>query len=279
VFTRSLFGEKVGISVRSPNARNVDVRIIRANGKAPYVLPGFDPTLRDDQQGPAVPGAGQPQGSYSFRGLSPNLAALANGDDTPLASPFSSYLTPLGGQAQSASLSGTLSWDCGKPPAGAPATAAPTAAPLATLPDLTMTLADGTTHAGRTTPMTVLTMNGEVIAGGQAWDPSYPLQWFPPRPDAAFDVKAGSIVGLSLPDGWTLAPGPLDAATVAESTHWRGAVPDSVAHLAAVSSTASGSTYLVPGAGDWIVALTVNATGPDGSMLTGPYSFRLHVVS
>ena len=59
-----------------------------------------------------------------------------------------------------------------------------------------MTLADGTTHAGRTTPMTVLTMNGEVIAGGQAWDPSYPLQWFPPRPDAACRVQAAGKSGL-----------------------------------------------------------------------------------
>jgi hypothetical protein len=231
---------------------------------------GRGATFRVDRTDPS-------NGQLHFQNLTPDAETYP--EDRPLPSPLEPFLTPLGGNPAAAALSGTMTWNCGDPPAGMPATepthgATPIASP----------------GSGSNGPLAILTVAGVPgslsgsSCGGHfvgpdgipTWGDCFTSSWFVPT--GVLEVPAGSTLVFSAGGGYKLSSADMTLASVREVTRYRGGEPGSALTVHPSSSTQGRLRFGAPGVGDWVLLLPLEGKAADGSTFEALFTFHIRVV-
>ena len=220
-------------------------------------------------------GYGTGRGSITFHGLTPDPESYPWGN--PLPSPIDPFIRPLGDNEAARSLSGTMTWDCGAPPASVPVVEPsyvpePAGTPIAR-------------------PRAVLTIKGR--AGSWSGEARCGQNWIGPDgnpigglvqcggpqwgvPDEVVEVKAGSTLVFTVA-GFKLAPGDMTAAPADRVEYYRGGEPDVVVTIDPIASKQPSLSYLAPAPGDWVLVVPISGAAADGSTFSASYLFHVRV--
>ncbi len=259
-----LFGERVSLWLTG------------ANGEPTFQIERQD-LAQYDGTGAAFQsqGYGTGTGIIQFQDLTPNPESYPI--NQPLPSPLDPFVKPIGDNPDARSLSGTLTWDCGAPPAGLPEVD-PTPEPQPTdtgtpivRPKAVVTVGGNAWQAVgiASCGVDVYGPDGAPIGGeGQCGGPDWIV------PDAVVEAKPGSTLGLAI-EGFQLDPTDVTAAPVSRVEYFRGGAPDVIQTIHATSAAGGALTFAAPPAGDWVVRVQLGGIAPDGSRVHGDFFFHV----
>jgi hypothetical protein len=265
----SLFGEQVTLAINA----GVGVQPFEIDRPELALYDGTGATYQSD-------GIGRGTGTIRFQNLTPNPESYPL--NLPLPSPLDPFIKPIGGNPNARTLSGTVTWDCGAPPAGLPdADPTPEPVPTAAVPSA-MPIES---------PEAVLKASG--TAGSVPGSPWCGVAWYLPDgshvggigecggpfwsvPSPVLEVKAGSTLTFAIA-GFRLAPADVTVAPVARVEYFRGGTPDVTATIRATATAGGTLTCKSPATGDWVAAVHINGTAPDGSTVGGDFFFHIRV--
>jgi hypothetical protein len=266
--TQQLFGEDVSFDIAFGDQIEPSIYVGR-DGHASY-RPG--PTTGSVEL--TEHAADWSSGTMAFTDLAPDPETAEPG---PLPTPSDGWTKPIGGEPATAKLSGTVSWDCGSPPANLPSpepVSSESPAPDTTpppFPNPQLAVGDQSRRGEFGCGVTY-----EIDGSGGA-DACGPVQYQIVGANRTIRIRAGEMLTFRLPGSWTFVRWTVGWAPEADAEAYRGAQPDSFA-VKAEDSTASGSTITVqaPPEGEWSVVL--GWSGKDGSDTMNATSFYRVIV-
>jgi hypothetical protein len=266
--TQQLFGEDVSFDIGFGDQVEPTIYIGR-DGHASY-RPG--PTTGSVEL--TEHAANWSSGTMTFADLAPDPETA---DPGPLPTPADGWTKPIGGESATAKLTGTVSWDCGSPPANLPSPEP--ASSESPVPDAT--------HPPFPNPQLVVgdqSRRGEFgcgiayeIDGSSGVDDCGPVPYEVVGANRTIRIQAGEKLTFTLPGPWAFVRWTVGWAPEADTEAYRGAQPDSFL-VKAEDNTASGSTITVqaPPQGEWSVVL--GWSGKDGPDTMDARSFYRVIV-
>ena len=222
-------------------------------------------------------GWGTARGSMHFQNLRPSVNDYPYTDGVPLPSIPAWYSQPLGGNQANQSLKGTLTWNCGTPPANAPdvePTPQPTPQPTPDNDPFRLPNAYVSVEGRQGKFLTTVdacssgVMDPKTGRHGDWVDCFTSATWY--VPSSELRAPASSKITFSVA-GYKLKSAKLEYATSAEVARWRHGVPDTTVTKKPIRTTSTTATFVAPGKGDWLLVFVVEGTNAQGLQLQGSY--------